>query len=142
MLARKARETCEALQSSSPKISVKMSDDEDQTYGTRTSYTAPQDILDEHAQEAEDEGVPDAFEATARSKQVAARQGDYQLRRFNRTDGLGEGEDESYEDRMRRVTSKRRRSESGSSRSRRRRRRRRPQTKRAECSVTRPLLVG
>ncbi|ODN73445.1 hypothetical protein L202_07964 [Cryptococcus amylolentus CBS 6039] len=77
--------------------------DSDSDYPQLQSYTAPQDILDEHAQLADDDDTPDAFQDKAKSKQVAARQGDYQLRRFNRTDGLGEGEDESYEDRMRRV---------------------------------------
>ncbi|WWC91843.1 uncharacterized protein L201_006790 [Kwoniella dendrophila CBS 6074] len=66
------------------------------------TYTAPQDILDEHAELADQDDTPDAFEETAKSKQVAARQSDYHLRRFNRADGQGEGEDESYEDRMRR----------------------------------------
>jgi len=65
------------------------------------SYSAPQELLDEHAEMAEEEAEPDAFEDKARSKQVAARQTDYQLRRFQRADGRGEGEDESYADRMR-----------------------------------------
>nr|XP_019001295.1 splicing factor 3B subunit 1 [Kwoniella mangroviensis CBS 8507]OCF64756.1 splicing factor 3B subunit 1 [Kwoniella mangroviensis CBS 8507] len=67
------------------------------------SYTAPQEILDEHAELADQDDTPDVFEDNARSKQVAARQSDYHLRRFNRADGQGEGEDESYEDRMRRI---------------------------------------
>ena len=65
------------------------------------NYSAPQELLDEHAEMAEEEAEPDAFEDKARSKQVAARQSDYQLRRFQRADGRGEGEDESYADRMR-----------------------------------------
>ncbi|KAK8853321.1 hypothetical protein IAR55_004025 [Kwoniella newhampshirensis] len=72
-------------------------------YPTLQSYTAPQEILDEHAELADEEDAPDAFDDKARSKQVAARQSDYHLRRFNRQEGQGEGEDESYEDRMRRI---------------------------------------
>ncbi|KAL7424559.1 U2 snRNP component prp10 [Cryptotrichosporon argae] len=67
------------------------------------SYTAPQDILDEHADMAEDEQLPDETQARAAGRQIASRQSDYHLRRFQRADGRGEGEDESYEDRMRRV---------------------------------------
>ena len=73
----------------------------EEPYRTLPSYSAPQELLDEHAEMAEEEAEPDAFQDKARSKQVAARQTDYQLRRFQRTDGLGEGEDESYADRMR-----------------------------------------
>lgn len=65
------------------------------------NYSAPQELLDEHAEMAEEEAEPDAFQDKARSKQVAARQSDYQLRRFQRADGVGEGEDGSYADRMR-----------------------------------------
>ncbi|WVR07552.1 hypothetical protein IAU60_004594 [Kwoniella sp. DSM 27419] len=65
------------------------------------SYTAPQEILDEHAELADQDDTPDVFEDNARSRQVAARQSDYHLRRFNRVEGQGEGEDLSYEDRMR-----------------------------------------
>lgn len=75
----------------------------DEEYPQLQSYTAPQDILDEHAELADEDETPDAFQDKARSKQVAARQSDYHLRRFNRTDGQGEGEDESYEERMRRI---------------------------------------
>jgi splicing factor 3B subunit 1 len=82
-----------------------MSDDE--AYPKLQSYTAPQDLLDEHARLAEEEEGSgehlDEIQDRKRSKQIATRQGDYQLRRFQRTDGLGEGEDESYEQRMRRV---------------------------------------
>lgn len=76
---------------------------EEQSYPKLQSYSAPQELLDEHAEMAEAEGAPDAFDETARTKQVAARQSDYQLRRFNRSEAMGEGEDESYEDRMRRT---------------------------------------
>ncbi|WVN87540.1 uncharacterized protein L203_102723 [Cryptococcus depauperatus CBS 7841] len=72
-------------------------------YPQLQSYTAPQEVLDEHEEHNEQDDTPDAFQDRARVKQVAARQSDYQLRRFDRTDGTGEGEDESYEDRMRRV---------------------------------------
>ncbi|GFZ48784.1 U2 snRNP component HSH155 [Saitozyma sp. JCM 24511] len=77
--------------------------EEEQPYRTLQTYSAPQELLDEHAEMADEENAPDVFEQTAKSKQVAARQSDYHLRRFNRTDGMGEGEDESYEDRMRRI---------------------------------------
>jgi splicing factor 3B subunit 1 len=80
-----------------------MSEEPEQPYRKLQSYSAPQELLDEHAAMAEEEGAPDAFDETAKIKQVAARQSDYQLRRFNRMDGRGEGEDESYEDRMRRT---------------------------------------
>lgn len=76
---------------------------ETEPYRTLQSYTAPKEILDEHEEMAHEEGVPDAFQDKAQSKQVAARQSDYQLRRFNRTEAQGEGEDESYADRMRLV---------------------------------------
>lgn len=75
----------------------------DEEYPQLQSYTAPQEILDEHAELADEDDTPDAFQDKAKSKQVAARQSDYHLRRFNRTDGQGEGEDESYEERMRRI---------------------------------------
>lgn len=81
-----------------------MSDnEEEQPYRPLNTYTAPQDILDDHAEMAEEDGTPDVFEDKAKSKQISARQSDYHNRRFNRTDGLGEGEDESYADRMRLV---------------------------------------
>jgi splicing factor 3B subunit 1 len=73
----------------------------EEPYRALPNYSAPQELLDEHAEMAEEEAEPDAFEDKARSKQVAARQSDYQLRRFQRADGRGEGEDESYADRMR-----------------------------------------
>ena len=79
-----------------------MSAEEEQAYGQRQSYSAPQELLDEHAEMA-DEEVMDEFTDRAQSKQVAARQSDYHQRRFKRTEGMGAGEDESYEDRMRRV---------------------------------------
>jgi splicing factor 3B subunit 1 len=75
----------------------------EQPYRPLQTYTAPQEILDEHEEMADEEDAPLAFEDKARSKQVAARQSDYQLRRFNRSEATGEGEDESYEDRMRRT---------------------------------------
>lgn len=64
------------------------------------SFTAPKEILDEFAELAEQDDEPDIFEATAKTRQVAARQNDYQLRRFNREEGAGE--DETYAERMRR----------------------------------------
>ena len=73
-----------------------MSDDENGAYPQLQSYTAPQEVLDEHARMAEEEEAPDEIEDRKRSKQISARQTDYQLRRFNRRDGQGEGEDESY----------------------------------------------
>ncbi|RSH86229.1 U2 snRNP component prp10 [Apiotrichum porosum] len=79
-----------------------MSDEED-NYPQLATYTAPQDVLDDHAEMADEEDIPDEIQDRARVKQIAARQTGYQLRRFERRDGMGEGEDESYEDRMRRV---------------------------------------
>ena len=73
----------------------------DPPYKTLQSYTAPQEVLDDHEGMADEEEAPDAFQDKAKSKQVAARQSDYQLRRFDRTEAAGEGEDESYADRMR-----------------------------------------
>ena len=67
------------------------------------SYTAPQEILDEHARMADEEDVPDELIANSRSKQVSARESDYHLRRFNRAEARGEGVDESYAERMRRA---------------------------------------
>ena len=64
------------------------------------SFTAPKEILDEFAELAEQDDEPDVFENAAKTRQVAARQNDYQLRRFNREEGAGE--DESYAERMRR----------------------------------------
>lgn len=80
-----------------------MSDtEEDGSRPALQSYTAPQDILDAHAEMAEEEEVLDQFQIQAQSKQVAAKQSEYQLRRFDRIkDMSGEGEDESYADRMR-----------------------------------------
>ena len=72
-------------------------------YPTLQTYSAPQELLDEHAAMADEEDVPDEFQNRSQPKQVAARQTDYQLRRFERTEALAEGEDEAYEDRMRRV---------------------------------------
>lgn len=82
-----------------------MSDEEEQhgAYPKLATYTAPQDILDDHAEMAEDDDEPDEFKQRQNVKQIAARQGDYQKRRFDRRDGYGEGEDESYADRMRRI---------------------------------------
>jgi len=76
---------------------------EESTYGQRQSYTAPQELLDEHAAMVEEEQIPDETEDRAVSKQVASRQSDYQKRRFNRNEALGEGEDQSYAERMRIV---------------------------------------
>jgi splicing factor 3B subunit 1 len=72
----------------------------DQERRALQSYTAPQDVLDEFAEMAEEVDGDDEFEASAKSKQVAARQSEYHLRRFNREEV--EGEDESYAERMRR----------------------------------------
>ncbi|CAK9779913.1 ARM repeat-containing protein [Cutaneotrichosporon oleaginosum] len=82
-----------------------MADDEETNgaYPKLASYTAPQELLDEHAAMAEEDGEPDEFQERRNVKQIAQRQSDYHLRRFQRRDGVGEGEDESYEDRMRRV---------------------------------------
>ncbi|KAK1922157.1 armadillo-type protein [Papiliotrema laurentii] len=74
---------------------------DEHTYGQRTSYTAPQELLDEHAAMVEEEQIPDEIEDKAYSKQVSARQSDYQKRQYNRTEALAEGEDESYAERMR-----------------------------------------
>lgn len=80
-----------------------MSGDDD-AYPQLASYTVPKDILEDHERMAEeDTDLTDEIQDRARVKQIAARQSDYQLRRFSRRDGVGEGEDESYEDRMRRV---------------------------------------
>lgn len=76
-----------------------MSDDE------RTqlqSYTAPKEILDEFAEIAEDQ-EEDPFAATAKSRQIAARENEYHQRRFAREGEVEAGEDEGYADRMRRV---------------------------------------
>ena len=61
------------------------------------SYTAPKDVLQEFADLAEEENV-DPFAETASKRQIAARQSDYQNRRFNRvavdsTDAFQQGED-------------------------------------------------
>ena len=63
------------------------------------SFTAPQDVLAEFAEMAEDETEGDVFGATAKSRQVAARETEYQRRRFDRQEGTGE--DQSYAERMR-----------------------------------------
>lgn len=83
--------------------SCKMSDNEEIPYGQRTSYTAPQELLDEHAAMVEDEAIPDETVDRAQAKQVANRQSDYQLRRFKRNEAMAEGEDDSYAERMRLV---------------------------------------
>ena len=70
---------------------------------TLQSFTAPQDILDDHARMADEEDVPDEFEANRRVKQVAARESEYHLRRFKRTEAAAEGADDSYAERMRRA---------------------------------------
>ncbi|KAJ9478959.1 U2 snRNP component HSH155 [Pseudozyma hubeiensis] len=75
------------------------------------AYSAPQHLLHEFADEDHD-----PLKARAESRQIAARQSDYHLRRFNRDisdgnavdafaqDGQAEGDDqESYKDRMRRA---------------------------------------
>lgn len=80
-----------------------MSDEEDNAYPKLANYSAPQELLDEHARMADEEEQPDEIQDRSRSKKIASRQSDYQLRRFQRRDGFGEGEDESYEDRMRRT---------------------------------------
>ena len=74
---------------------------EERSYGQRTNYTAPQELLDEHAAMVEEEQIPDESMDRAYSKQVGSRQSDYQKRQYNRTEALTEGEDESYADRMR-----------------------------------------
>ncbi|GAA5821995.1 hypothetical protein JCM11251_004816 [Rhodosporidiobolus azoricus] len=71
------------------------------------SFTAPKHLLHEFA----DEDAEDPFAATAKTRQVAARQGEYHQRRFDREAGVstdafgegGEGEGESYADKMRRA---------------------------------------
>ncbi|KWU47309.1 small nuclear ribonucleo protein [Rhodotorula sp. JG-1b] len=60
------------------------------------SFTAPKHLLNEFA----DEDAEDPFAATAKSRQVAARQNEYHHRRFERE--VGE-EGESYADKMRRA---------------------------------------
>lgn len=77
-----------------------MSDDE------RTqlqSYTAPKEILDEFAEIAEDQAEDDVFAATAKQRQISARENEYHQRRFNREGEVEAGEDEGYAERMRRV---------------------------------------
>ena len=83
------------------KLAYIMSDEPENSYGQRQSYTAPQELLDEHAAMVEEEQIPDEIEDQAYTKQVASRQSDYQKRRFNRSEALIEGEDDSYADRMR-----------------------------------------
>lgn len=61
------------------------------------SYTAPKDVLQEFADLAEEENV-DPFAETTSKRQIAARQSDYQNRRFNRVavdsaDAFQQGED-------------------------------------------------
>ncbi|GAA5906600.1 hypothetical protein JCM6882_008071 [Rhodosporidiobolus microsporus] len=71
------------------------------------SFTAPKHLLHEFA----DEDAEDPFAATAKTRQVAARQSEYHHRRFDReagvsTDAFGDGEGgegESYADKMRRA---------------------------------------
>ncbi|GJN89805.1 hypothetical protein Rhopal_002794-T1 [Rhodotorula paludigena] len=69
------------------------------------SFTAPKHLLNEFA----DEDAEDPFAATAKTRQVAARESEYHQRRFERasgvsTDAFGEGgEGESYADKMRRA---------------------------------------
>ncbi|KAI5476004.1 splicing factor 3B subunit 1 [Pseudohyphozyma bogoriensis] len=74
------------------------------------SFTAPKHLLNEFA----DENAEDPFAATAKTRQVAARQGEYHQRRFDResavrSDAFAEGEagqageGESYADVMRRA---------------------------------------
>lgn len=77
---------------------------------TLDAYSAPQHLLHEFADEDED-----PLKARAESRQIAARQNDYQLRRFNRElvdgkavdpfaeNGQAGEEQESYKDRMRRA---------------------------------------
>ena len=75
------------------------------------AYSAPQHLLHEYADEDED-----PLRARAESRQIAARQNEYQLRRFNRDLNQGAAVDpfaqnnadnaeehESYKDRMRRA---------------------------------------
>jgi len=77
------------------------------------SFTAPKHLLNEFTGE-DDNSAPDPFAETAQKKQIAARQTEYQLRRFNRETGderqvdafAGEGassETSSYAERMRRA---------------------------------------
>ena len=47
------------------------------------SFTAPKDVLDEFAQMADEDDV-DPFAETAKERQIAARQGEYHARRFER----------------------------------------------------------
>src|SRR5882762_4731888 len=61
------------------------------------SFTAPKEILQEFADLAEEENV-DPFAETTSKRQIAARQSDYQNRRFNRVavdsaDAFQQGED-------------------------------------------------
>ncbi|PWY99800.1 putative splicing factor 3b subunit 1 [Testicularia cyperi] len=76
------------------------------------AYSAPQHLLHEFANDDED-----PLQGRAESRQIAARQSDYHLRRFNRDLGEdkahdpfaetgaanGQGEEETYKDRMRRA---------------------------------------
>lgn len=78
-----------------------MSDDDVAPRRQLQTYTAPQEILDEFAELADAENVDDAFSEVAKSKQIAARQSEYHLRRFDREDALA-GEEETYAERMRR----------------------------------------
>ena len=48
------------------------------------SFTAPKEVLQEFADLAEEEDH-DPFAETAKTRQIAARQGDYHLRRFGRS---------------------------------------------------------
>ncbi|KAH8922408.1 small nuclear ribonucleoprotein [Atractiella rhizophila] len=83
-------------------------DEDEQPQRLLDSFTAPKHLLNEFA----DEDAEDPFAATAKKKQVASRQSEYQLRRFDRDEGLvqkdaftGDGAEEdgsSYAERMRR----------------------------------------
>ncbi|GAA5927457.1 U2 snRNP complex subunit HSH155 [Sporobolomyces koalae] len=73
------------------------------------SFTAPQHLLHEFADDSEQ---TDPFAETAKSRQISARQSDYHQRRFERQAGTsadafagdaGDTEGESYEDKMRRA---------------------------------------
>ncbi|GAA5974776.1 hypothetical protein JCM5350_001288 [Sporobolomyces pararoseus] len=74
------------------------------------SFTAPAHLMHEFAEDSES---TDPFAETAKSRQVASRQSDYHQRRFERhaatssdafgQEAGGEGEGESYEDKMRRA---------------------------------------
>ncbi|CDZ97761.1 arm repeat-containing protein [Phaffia rhodozyma] len=87
-----------------------MSTDQDEPQGRLLdSFTAPKDVLEEFAEMNEADDV-DPFGETAKARQVSARQNEYQLRRFDREEGVtrsdpfaqnGEGSGESYAETMR-----------------------------------------